>query len=116
MDAGLDYGGMFIVQDQLCEGTRWHVRTVPANPELDPYFPLNQAAVTLAAEQGKVALKLRTMTPNLQALEVRVAGGSWAVTDASPLWNVGPGRNRLEVRTVNRFGVYGPTSTVEVVQ
>ena len=116
MDAGLDYGWMFIVQDQLCEGTRWHVRTVPANPAVDPYFPLNQAAVTLASEQGKIAVKLQTMTPNFRAYEVRFAGGSWRVTDANLLWTIRPGLNGLEVRTVNRFGVYGPTSTVEVVQ
>jgi hypothetical protein len=116
MDANLDYGRMFIVQDQLCEGTRWHVRTVPANPAVDPYFPLNQAAVTLTSEQGKVAVKLRTLTPNFRAYEVRFAGGSWRVTDANLLWNVRPGLNGLEVRTLNRFGVYGPTSTIEVVQ
>ncbi len=116
LDGGLDYGRMFIVQDQLCEGTRWHVRTVPTNPAVDPYFPLNQAAVQLASEQGKIAVKLQTMTPNFQAYEVRFAGGSWGVTDANLLWDVRPGLNRMEVRTVNRFGVYGPTSTVEVVQ
>ena len=87
-----------------------------ANPAVDPYFPLNQVAVTLGSEQGKVAVKLRTMTPNFQAFEVRVAGGSWGVTDANLLWTIRPGLNRLEVRTVNRFGVYGPTSTIEVVQ
>jgi hypothetical protein len=35
MDAGLDYAKMFIVKDELCEGTRWHQRTVPANPAVD---------------------------------------------------------------------------------
>jgi len=72
--------------------------------------------VTLASEQGKVAVKLQTMTPNFQAYEVRFAGGSWGVTDANLLWAIRPGLNRLEARTVNRFGVHDPTSTVEVVQ
>src|SRR5258708_754729 len=38
MDAGPDYGKMFIVKDKLCEGTKWHERTTPANPAVDPYF------------------------------------------------------------------------------
>jgi len=37
---------------RLCEGTRWQVRTVRAYPAVDPYPPLNQAAVTLTSEQG----------------------------------------------------------------
>ena len=37
MDAGPDYGKMFIVKDALCDGTRWHERTVPSNPAVDPY-------------------------------------------------------------------------------
>jgi hypothetical protein len=43
MDKGYDYGKMFIVKDALCDGTSWHVRTVPAQPATDPYFPIGRA-------------------------------------------------------------------------
>jgi len=116
MDAGPDYGKMFIVKDKLCEGTRWHTRMHPANPAVDPYFPINQAAVSLSPEQDKVRVTLQTMTPNFKSYEARIDGGAWALTESGFLWSIHEGSNRLELRTVNRFGVEGPASTVEVEQ
>ncbi len=116
MDAGFDYGRMVIVKDQLCEGTRWHVRTVPANPAVDLYFPMGQAALSLVPEQGKIRVALRTMTPNFKEYRVRRDGGSWSVSRDSFLWSTRPGVNRLEVKTVNGFGVDGPMSTVEGIE
>jgi len=114
MDAGLDYARMFIVKDRLCEGTRWHIRDAPANPGVDPYFPVNQAALQFAVEQDKVRVTLQTMTPNFQTYELRLDGGDWVASGETLLWNIRPGLNRLEVRTVNRFGVPGPISTVQI--
>jgi hypothetical protein len=116
MDSGPDYGRMFIVKDKLCEGTRWHTRRNPANPAVDPYFPINQVAVTLGPEQDRVRVNLQTMTPNFQRYEARVDGGTWGKTDASLLWSVHAGSNRLELRTVNLFGMEGPVSAVELEQ
>lgn len=114
MDAGPDYGKMFIVKDQRCDGTKWHERTVPANPAVDPYFPIGQAAVTLQAEGDKVRVAFRTMTPNFKEYRVRMDGGEWRSSPDSLLWALRPGSNRLEARTVNQFGVEGPVSTVEL--
>src|SRR5437667_12050738 len=52
-----DYARMFIVKDSLCDGTKWHVRTVPANPATDPYFAIGQAALHLAVESGNIKVK-----------------------------------------------------------
>jgi hypothetical protein len=114
MDAGLDYGKMFIVKDQLCEGTRWHVRTVPANPPVDPYFPIGQAALGLRAEREQIHVSLKTLTPNFQRYEIRIDGSEWKPAPDAFVWSVQPGRNRLEARTVNQFGVIGPISTAEL--
>jgi hypothetical protein len=114
MDSGFDYGGMFIVKDALCDGTQWHIRTVPANPAVDPYFPIGQAALSLSAEDGKVRVGLKTMTPNFERFEVRLDGGGWRTTDATMFWEARRGRNRLEARTLNKFGVTGPVSTAIV--
>lgn len=116
MDAGLDYGNMFIVKDKLCEGTRWHTRTVPANPAVEPYFPINQAALSLVPEPDRIRVSLRTMTPNFKAWQVRWDGGAWSSSGESLRWELHPGLNRLEVKTVNQFGVDGPISTVEIEQ
>jgi len=116
MDAGLDYGQMFIVKDQLCEGTRWHQRIAPPNPAVDPYFPIHQAALSLVAEQDHLRVALRTLTPNFQTYQVRSGGGPWKASEESFPWTLHPGVNRLEVRAVNQFGVEGPLSTVEVEQ
>jgi hypothetical protein len=112
LDAGDDYGKMFIVKDKLCEGTKWHERVNPANPSVDPYFPLGQAAVTLSVVGGKVQVALKTMTPNFKEYRVRIDGGEWASSGETVPWSLHAGSNRLEAKTVNRFGVEGPVSTI----
>ncbi|HAB16171.1 MAG TPA: hypothetical protein PLX89_23350 [Verrucomicrobiota bacterium] len=114
MDSGFDYGGMFIVKDQLCDGTKWHVRDVPTNPATDPYFPIGQASVSLSVEEGKIRVALKTLTPNLKQFEHRFDDGEWKAAVGSIEWPVHFGTNRLEVRTMNRFGVLGPLSVAEV--
>jgi hypothetical protein len=113
MDAGPDYGKMFIVKDSVCEAT-WHERTRPANPAVDPYFPIGQSAVGLSADGGKIKVSLRTMTPNFKEFRVRLDGGEWKPAADGLAWNLRAGANKLETRTVNQFGVEGPVSTVEV--
>ncbi|MBI3855328.1 MAG: hypothetical protein HY293_06520 [Planctomycetes bacterium] len=113
MDAGPDYGKMFIVKDSLCEA-KWHERTNPANPAVDPYFPIGQAALTLSAEGGKLRVALKTMTPNFKEFEVRIDGGAWKPSTDALTWTLRPGANRLEARTLNQFGVAGPVSTLEL--
>jgi hypothetical protein len=115
MDSGFDYSRMFIVKDQLCDGTKWHVRTVPANPAVDPYFPIGQATLSLFSENGKISAALKTFTPNFKAFEIQIDGAGWKTSDRTFTWNTHAGLNRLEARTVNMFGVTGPTSTAELV-
>jgi hypothetical protein len=114
MDAGEDYAKMFIVKDKLCDGTRWHQRTVPENPAVDPYFPIGQAELGLRAEGGTIKVSLKTMTPNFKRYETRMDSGGWKWSSDLFDWRVHPGSNRLEVRTVNQFGVPGPVSTAEL--
>lgn len=114
MDSGYDYGGMFIVKDALCEGTKWHVRDVPKQPAVDPYFPIGQAALSLSAADGTLRVELKTLTPNFQHYEVRLNEAAWKPAEAAFVWNLSPGQNRLQARTVNKFGVGGPVSTAEV--
>jgi hypothetical protein len=114
MDSGYDYAKMFITKDALCDGTKWHVRTLPANPAVDPYFPMDQAAMSLRSEGAKVIVALKTLTPNFKRYEVRLNGGDWKSSAEKFDWSVHSGANRLEARTVNQFGVNGPISAAEI--
>lgn len=113
MDAGFDYAKMFIVKDKLCDGTKWHVRTVPANPAVDPYFPIGQAGLSLRADRGNIKVALKTLTPNFKQYEIRIDKSGWKQTGDQFEWKLQPGSNLLEARTVNQFGVNGPVSTAE---
>ena len=99
---------------RLCDGTKWHVRTLPANPAVDPYFPIGQAALSLQAQDSSIRVALKTLTPNFKRYEIRVDGGEWKDSGDNFLWSVHPGTNRLEARTLNQFGVQGPISTAEI--
>jgi hypothetical protein len=114
MDAREDYGKMFIVKDKVCEGTKWHERTVPANPAVEPYFPIGQAALSLRVADEKIQVSLKTLTPNFREFQVRRNGGEWKPTRETFGWKPLPGANRLEARTLNKFGVAGPVSTLEI--
>lgn len=114
MDRGPDYGRMFITRDAVCAKTAWHQRMSPAHPAVDPYFPINQASLQLAASAGGLRVSLRTLTPNFQGYRLRIDGGTWRPTTAAFHWPLHQGTNRLEARTVNKFGVKGPISTAVV--
>jgi hypothetical protein len=114
MNAGLDYGGMFIVQDKLCDQTKWHKRTIPADPAHDPYFPIGQAAATMTAAPDAFHLSLKTLTPNFKTYLVRFDGGEWKPSGDRITWTPRAGVNRLELRTINQSAVEGPISTIEI--
>jgi hypothetical protein len=105
---------MFIVKDKLCDGTKWHVRTVPANPATDPYFPIDQVALGLRVEGGHLIATLKTLTPNFKRFEVQIDGREWKQSEPGFEWNLHSGGNHLAARTVNRFDVTGPVSTAEL--
>jgi hypothetical protein len=113
MDSGPDYGKMFIVKDSLCEA-KWHERINPANPAVDPYFPIGQAALSFSADGAKFKVSIKTMTPNFKEFRVRIDGGEWKAGADSFAWTLHAGSNKLDVKTVNQFGVEGPVSAVEV--
>lgn len=114
MDRGPDWGNMFITQDELCGNTKWHKRATPKDPATEPYFPINQAAISLSSAAGGVKVELKTLTPNFKTFAMRVDGGDWQPVGDSFLWPVKPAGGRLEVKSINHFGVDGPISTVEL--
>jgi hypothetical protein len=114
MDSGFDYGRMFITKDQLCDGTQWHKRKLPDHPATDPYFPINQAALTLAHNGDALVVELQTLTPNFERFEVKLAHSEWRATTGSFTWKPHPGTNSLQVRVRNQLNVPGPISEISL--
>jgi hypothetical protein len=114
LDTGPDYGRMFITQDKLCEGTKWHKRDAPADPASEPYSPLGQANLSLVPDGAGLRVSLKTLTPNFKTYLAAIDRGEWKPVADTLAWTPHPGANRLEVKTVNQFNVDGPVSTAEV--
>ena len=72
------------------------------------------AALSLFAEGATLRVELKTMTPNFQRFEVRLDGAGWKPSEENFVWNLHRGRNRMEARSVNKFGVRGPVSIAEL--
>jgi hypothetical protein len=115
MDQGLDFGNAFISKDEICNGTDWHTRKNPADPAHEPYFPIDQAALTMTARDGTTLdVALKTLTPNFKTFQIRIDGGTWTDGGATATWKLHGGSNRFEARSTNRFGVPGPVSALEL--
>ena len=114
MDAGSDWGHMFITEDHVCDGTQWHKRDIPADPAHDPYFPINQAALTLTPDRHALRAEVKTLTPNFKTFMARMDGGEWKPVGDTFAWTPHSGANLIEVKSVNQFGVDGPVSTAEI--
>jgi hypothetical protein len=111
IDGRSDYGKMFITKDKLCEGVPYHNRICPRDPATEPYWPMQQAALTLMpGPEAGITVKAETMTPDFDKFRHRVDGGAW--TDGPPPaeWKLHQGENTLEVQPVNKFGVEGAIS------
>jgi hypothetical protein len=114
MDAPRDTEHMFTTVDAWSKGSEGPQRDHPKNPAVEPYFPINQAALTLTPAGGDLLVALRTVTPNFASFKVRLDGRDWAETKDALTWKLHEGKNTLEAKAVNKFGTAGPVSLVEL--
>ena len=84
--------------------------------EGDFAFTCNTVNVHLArtAESDTLSVSVESDGPNVARVEVRSGGGDWAAVKPTFGWKLSPGKNRVEVRTVNTFGLPGRVSSAEV--
>jgi hypothetical protein len=82
----------------------------------DMYWTLNQAQIFLSetGKPGELKVLLDTVTPNLDKVMVRLDGGEWKPVTGGMNWTLKSGRNRLEAKPVNKWGMDGITSEVVV--
>ena len=106
--------GMMATVDQWSRGRSVKPELVLKDPANDPYFPVNQASLTVEPAGSGLKVFARTFTPNFKTFRVRKDEGPWTDSPASFAWTLHEGTNLLEVASVNLFGVAGPVGTVEV--
>jgi hypothetical protein len=94
--------------------------------EGDPYWTLNQAAVTLTAtgDPSVLDVQVDTETPNFKEFRYRLNGGGWRTLPGQGegqtsrqgrfAWTLQPGDNTLEITPRNTFGMDGITTKVVV--
>jgi len=112
--------------EYFCDAYLWYEDTaVPEeSPEYgltsdrpgDYYWPLNEVAIEPIAgdDEQSLTVELRTVTPNLEKFMVKVGQGKWREESSGFTWKLKPGRNVLQAKAVNSFGVQGPVSRAVV--
>jgi hypothetical protein len=84
----------------------------------DIYPDMNTSRIEISNSdtgKGSVRVNIGTITPNFDALMVKVDDGIEQPRELSFKWFLHTGENNLSVRTRNKFGRFGKTSTVKVV-
>ncbi len=84
----------------------------------DFYWTLNQTEVKVKKTSdihSALALAFETFTPNFKWFEIKQDDLPETVSaDAVFEWRLHPGKNRLEVRSVNQYGICGISSRIEI--
>ena len=82
----------------------------------DMWPELNKTFIDATTGYGndRVFLWFETFTPNFSHFEVNVDDTGWKKAEARFVWILEPGRNIIAVRAVNKLGVKGYPSTMEL--
>jgi hypothetical protein len=104
------------------EGQKKFIDLKPrTDDELGLYWPLNQVEIRISEIETKdgftkLNLVLKTITPNFERFEIETNNAEKRSQGSCHLeWWLTPGMNVLSVRAVNRFGVKGPLSCLEIL-
>ena len=60
----------------------------------------------------KVFISMATFTPGFKTMQISVDGGDWKDSDEHFTWFLHSGKNKLEMRSVNGYGIAGPASVI----
>jgi len=104
----------------------WEDQAVPVeSPEYgtttcrvaDLYWTLNETAISLqrSASGDTLTVTFDTVTPNFDKFLVALDSGEWQPRAASFAWKLHAGENKLQVKSVNQFGVEGIESVARVL-
>jgi hypothetical protein len=117
-----NYDGWLLYESEKV--SRWErAKGIPSKPfpwftmystrDADFEWTLNQAELHLQySDPGKLLVQLDTVTPNFEKFLVRIDDGEWSETPPLFIWSLHKGRNTLQVKTVNKFGLEGIPSSI----
>jgi len=84
----------------------------------DLYWPINLTHIYLRCSDRRpsasLTVELENNMPNFRAYQVRIDGRGWRRRPRQFRWRLRPGTNSIEARSVNQFGVGGPSSRIRV--
>jgi len=83
--------------------------------EQDFNFPLNEVELSLrrpVTREGVLDVTLATHTPEFDSFYRNLDDTGWTPCGSRFLWELKPGENKLEVKSRNKWGRYGPPSVV----
>ncbi len=85
----------------------------------DVYWTLNQTEIFVkntSEEQNSLSLAFKTFTPNFRQFEIQTDDSEKILSDFPGfVWKLHPGKNRLQVRSVNQYGHCGIPSSAEII-
>lgn len=82
----------------------------------DMWPELNKVRVhaTSGGGKGQLYLRFESYTPNFSHYAVKIDDGDWNPVEEQWVWSLHPGRNTLEARAVNKQGVGGKPTLIEL--
>jgi len=82
----------------------------------DMYWTLNQVEAFLykTKNDDEIRVILDTITPNLDKLMVRYDNGEWKETAPEFTWKLNLGKNKIEMKSVNKWGLDGIISEITI--
>ena len=107
------------VEDEYNRGQQWtredngqpderQLFSLPTDRPGDIFWTLNQAFIHLYQDSGsRLKVQLETVTPNFKTFEVSLDNGDWRTGGPVFTWELHPGQNFLNARSVNKFGLTG---------
>lgn len=109
-----DRASLFWVDERMPEVFNLGPKT---NNVDDFYWTLNQTEILVKNEskaQNRLSLAFKTFTPNYKHFEI-LLDDSRKIVSTKPVfvWELHPGKNKLSVYSVNKFGIHGIPSSVE---
>lgn len=108
------YDGYYWWEDNAAQPIAPEYSLLVSRPA-DLYWTLNQVEFHLQqAEAGQILVQMDTVTPNFKVYLVKVDDGEWRESPDTFTWSLHPGRNSLQAKTVNAFGIEGILTAVTV--
>lgn len=109
------YCDMYLWYEDSCETIESPEYGKTSNRISDFYWTLNQTFIDLISEEkDSLIVTLYNDTPSFSHYLIRINGNRWTKTQPQFVWNIKSGKNILEVKSINLYGLECPVSRVVI--